>query len=180
MFINGSPRKNGNTAKLLNRAMEGAKDAGAEVEMVNLYDRDLVYKGCMSCFACKVKGGRKGVCSFKDGLQPVVNKPKRSASIFTINCPDLQMYKANAYDILMDAGAKNLGIFGPTEILYSIDTYQFHDYAKYDAAQIDETHKAQIRETNSPRIWKKPTNSARDYAAKDFDGIFELKSIKLS
>ena len=40
MFINGSPRKNGNTAKLLNRAMEGAKDAGAEVEMVNLYDRD--------------------------------------------------------------------------------------------------------------------------------------------
>ncbi len=56
MFINGSPRRNGNTAKLLNRAMEGAKDAGAEVEMVNLYDRDLVYKGCMSCFACKVKG----------------------------------------------------------------------------------------------------------------------------
>ncbi|MCI6436669.1 flavodoxin family protein [Fibrobacter sp.] len=155
MFINGSPRKNGNTAKLLNRAMEGAKDAGAEVEMVNLYDRDLVYKGCMSGFACKVKGGRKGVCSFKDGLQPVVNKPKRSASIFTINCPDLQMYKANAYDILMDAGAKNLGIFGPTEILYSIDTYQFHDYAKYDAAQIDETHKTQIRETQFPKDQEK-------------------------
>lgn len=155
MFINGSPRKNGNTAKLLNRAIEGAKDAGAEVELVNLYDRDLVYKGCMSCFACKVKGGRKGVCSFKDGLQPVVNKPKHSASIFTINCPDLQMYKANAYDILMDAGAKNLGIFGPTEILYSIDTYQFHDYAKYDAAQIDETHKAQIRETQFPKDQEK-------------------------
>lgn len=72
-------------------------------------------------------------------MQPVVNKPKRSASFFTINCPDLQMYKANAYDILMDAGAKNLGIFGPTEILYSFDTYQFHDYTKYDAAQIRET-----------------------------------------
>lgn len=28
MFINGSPRKNGNTAKLLNRAMEGAKSFG--------------------------------------------------------------------------------------------------------------------------------------------------------
>ena len=69
-----SPRKNGNTAKLLNRALEGAKDAGAEVEMVNLYDRDLIYKGCMSCFACKVKGGRKGVCSFKDGLQPILER----------------------------------------------------------------------------------------------------------
>lgn len=201
MFINGSPRKNGNTAKLLNRAMEGAKNAGAEVEMVNLYDRDLVYKGCMSCFACKVKGGRKGVCSFKDGLQPileraveadvlvcgspvycgyptaglrafterlifpavnysnfmqpVVNKPKRSASIFTMNCPDMSIYRENAYDILMDAGAKNLGIFGSTEILYSFDTYQFHDYAKYDAAQFDEAHKAQIRETQFPKDLEK-------------------------
>lgn len=50
LFINGSPRKNGNTAKLLQRAMEGARDAGAEVEMVNLYDHSLNYKGCMSCF----------------------------------------------------------------------------------------------------------------------------------
>lgn len=65
------------------------------------------------------------------------------------------MYKANAYDILMDAGAKNLGIFGPTEILYSFDTYQFHDYAKYDAAQFDEAHKAQIRETQFPKDLEK-------------------------
>ena len=66
LFINGSPRKNGNTAKLLQRAMEGAEAAGAEVEWGNLYDRKLNIKGCMSCFACKVKGGKKGVCSFKD------------------------------------------------------------------------------------------------------------------
>ena len=44
LFINGSPRKNGNTAKLLQRAMEGAETAGAEVEMVNLYDRKLNIK----------------------------------------------------------------------------------------------------------------------------------------
>lgn len=46
LFINGSPRKNGNTAQLLKRAMEGAQEAGAEVELVNLYDRSLNYKGC--------------------------------------------------------------------------------------------------------------------------------------
>ena len=63
LFINGSPRKNGNTAQLLKRAMDGAREAGAEVELVNLYDRNLNYKGCMSCFACKLKGGKKGVCS---------------------------------------------------------------------------------------------------------------------
>ena len=50
LFINGSPRKNGNTAKLLQRAMEGAEAAGAEVEWVNLYDRKLNIKGCMSCW----------------------------------------------------------------------------------------------------------------------------------
>ena len=38
LFINGSPRKNGNTAQLLKRAMDGAREAGAEVELVNLYD----------------------------------------------------------------------------------------------------------------------------------------------
>ena len=48
LFINGSPRKNKNTAQLLQKAMEGAANAGAEVEMVNLYDRNLNYKGCMS------------------------------------------------------------------------------------------------------------------------------------
>ena len=74
LFINGSPRKNGNTAQLLKRAMDGAREAGAEVELVNLYDRSLNYKGCMSCFACKVKGGKKGVCSFKDDLQPILHK----------------------------------------------------------------------------------------------------------
>ena len=74
LFINGSPRKNGNTAQLLKRAMDGAREAGAEVEMVNLYDRSLNYKGCMSCFACKLKGGKKGVCSFKDDLQPILQK----------------------------------------------------------------------------------------------------------
>ena len=30
LFINGSPRKNWNTAKMLESAMKGASDAGAE------------------------------------------------------------------------------------------------------------------------------------------------------
>lgn len=49
LFVNGGPRKNKNTAQMLESAMKGAKDAGAEYEMVNLYDLD--YKGCKSWFA---------------------------------------------------------------------------------------------------------------------------------
>ena len=54
MIINGSPRKNFNTAKMLKEAQRGAQDSGAEVEYVNLYD--INYKGCISCLICKRKG----------------------------------------------------------------------------------------------------------------------------
>jgi multimeric flavodoxin WrbA len=53
IFINGSPRKNKNTAQMLEAAMQGAQHAGAETELIQLYD--LHYQGCKSCFACKQK-----------------------------------------------------------------------------------------------------------------------------
>jgi multimeric flavodoxin WrbA len=71
--INGSPRKKWNTATLLEHALDGAKSQGAETELVHLYDLD--YKGCTSCFACKLKGGKSyGKCAMKDGLTPVLDK----------------------------------------------------------------------------------------------------------
>ena len=39
LFVNGGPRKNKNTAQMLESAMQGAKDAGAEVELVPDYSR---------------------------------------------------------------------------------------------------------------------------------------------
>jgi multimeric flavodoxin WrbA len=71
--INGGPRKNWNTATLLKQALEGAVSAGAEVELINLYD--LNYKGCISCFACKRIGGKSyGTCAVKDDLKPLFEK----------------------------------------------------------------------------------------------------------
>lgn len=71
--INGSPRKNCNTAKLVNKALEGALSNGAEVELIHLYD--LEYKGCKSCFACKLKGGKSyGTCATMDDLTPLLKK----------------------------------------------------------------------------------------------------------
>jgi multimeric flavodoxin WrbA len=51
--LNGSPRKKWNTATLLKHAVDGAASNGAETELIHLYDYN--YKGCISCFACKVK-----------------------------------------------------------------------------------------------------------------------------
>jgi len=73
LAINGSPRKTWNTAMLLQKALEGAASIGADTELVNLYDLD--YKGCTSCFACKMKGGKSyGKCAMQDGLTPVLDK----------------------------------------------------------------------------------------------------------
>jgi multimeric flavodoxin WrbA len=69
--INGGPRKNWNTATLLKSALEGAAAQGAETELIHLYD--LNYKGCTSCFACKLKGGKSyGKCALNDDLAPVL------------------------------------------------------------------------------------------------------------
>ena len=71
--FNGSPRKEWNTATLLKKALEGASLQGAKTEMVHLYD--LNYKGCISCFACKKKGGESyGKCVVKDALKPIFEK----------------------------------------------------------------------------------------------------------
>jgi multimeric flavodoxin WrbA len=73
MAINGSPRKTWNTATLLKKALKGAASQGAETELVHLYD--LNFKGCISCFACKTRGGKSyGTCAVKDDLRPVLTK----------------------------------------------------------------------------------------------------------
>ena len=83
LFINGSQRKNGNTAQLLKRAMEGARELGAEVEMVNLYDRSLNYKGCMSCFACKPRQGRYRIGQVTPDFPHRKPKPQESLTILS-------------------------------------------------------------------------------------------------
>lgn len=77
--VNGSPRRNWNTAQLLQHAMQGAQEAGASAELVNLYA--LNYKGCTSCFACKVKSRPHGSCAMRDDLSPVLEAVKSADAV---------------------------------------------------------------------------------------------------
>ena len=71
--INGSPRKGWNTHLLVQEAAKGAAAAGAETEIISLYD--LSFRGCISCFECKRKDGPSvGRCAVKDELRPVLDK----------------------------------------------------------------------------------------------------------
>jgi putative NADPH-quinone reductase len=83
--INGGPRKTGNTARLMERALKGAGDAGSNTELVNLYD--LNYKGCVSCLRCKRKGGSYyGRCAIKDDLTKVLERI-RKADVLILGSP---------------------------------------------------------------------------------------------
>lgn len=74
--INGSPRKNGNTAALLKQAMDGAKSQGAETRQIDLYS--LNFKGCISCFYCKRKDRPHGICAVRDELTPILAELKET------------------------------------------------------------------------------------------------------
>lgn len=80
LALNGSPRKNRNTSIVLKHAMEGAASKGAETELINLYDYK--YQGCISCFACKLKGGNSyGKCAVNDDLKAILNKVEEADAL---------------------------------------------------------------------------------------------------
>lgn len=77
IFYNASPRKKFNTAQMLESAMKGATDAGAECELVHLFDYQ--YTGCRSCFACKIKNSKtNGVCAIRDSIRPLLEQAKEA------------------------------------------------------------------------------------------------------
>jgi multimeric flavodoxin WrbA len=63
--IYGSPRKGGNTDNLLDEALKGARDAGADVSSIRCCD--LKMSGCVECGSCD----KKGQCVVPDDMQTV-------------------------------------------------------------------------------------------------------------
>lgn len=87
MAFNGSPRKKGwNTVTMLQNVLAGAQAAGAETELVQLFD--LSFSGCISCFSCK-KLDRKqdGVCAVRDDLTPALAAIRESCDALVLGTP---------------------------------------------------------------------------------------------
>ncbi|MBC8247298.1 MAG: flavodoxin family protein [Deltaproteobacteria bacterium] len=68
LAIYGSPRREGNTSVLLKQAVQGARDAGADIEEITL--RDLKMSPCLEIYGC-LKTGR---CAIKDDFQSLYDK----------------------------------------------------------------------------------------------------------
>jgi len=83
--VNASPRATWNTGSLVREAAKGAESGGAEVRIFDLYKLEK-FTGCISCFGCKLPG-HQGVCTYKDGLAPVLEEI-RSADGLIIGTPN--------------------------------------------------------------------------------------------
>lgn len=67
LILKGSPRERGNSAVLADRAAEGARLAGAQVESIYLHGLDI--RPCDACDLCS-----DGKCVIEDDMQPLYPK----------------------------------------------------------------------------------------------------------
>jgi len=72
LVITGSPKKDGNTAALVEWFAEGAKSAGAGVEILNAGAFKSRVNGCQSCRACQKREAYG--CVFDDDVKSALDK----------------------------------------------------------------------------------------------------------
>jgi len=72
IIISGSPKKNGNTAYLIDCFSEGAKASGAVIETVYAHFLKFKTNGCTSCRICQTS--EKYECAVKDDVSQVLIK----------------------------------------------------------------------------------------------------------
>lgn len=73
--LEGGPRKDGNTEKLVHAILDGAAEHGAEKSFFKLADMDI--SGCKSCYTCKTKGR----CVIEDDMQALYDEIQASDAI---------------------------------------------------------------------------------------------------
>ncbi|MBF0594135.1 MAG: flavodoxin family protein [Candidatus Omnitrophica bacterium] len=70
LIISGSPKKEGNTSLLVGWFAEGAKSAGANVEIIRAADLEHKVMGCTSCRACQKSSSYR--CVINDAVSDCV------------------------------------------------------------------------------------------------------------
>ncbi len=74
--LNGSPRKGWTSEELLDSFIRGVRETDPEIDVKKVHLYDLDYKGCRSCYACKLKSTENGQCLFRDGATDLLRAIK--------------------------------------------------------------------------------------------------------
>ncbi len=111
LFINGSPRKGGNTTIAIEEMVKVFEEEGVETEVVRVGDQTV--RGCVSCYGCR----KLGKCVFDDVVNEIAEKLKDadglviaspvyfgSANGTLISCLDRLFYSSRA-SLSMKVGA---------------------------------------------------------------------------
>lgn len=80
LALSGSPREDGNTERYMNIVLEQCAAAGAETELIRVFD--LSVKGCRACYGCV----EKKACIWEDDFQQVFEKIKQ-ADVLLLGSP---------------------------------------------------------------------------------------------
>ena len=81
MVLAGSPRKNGNTNTLVGWFAEGAKEVGADLEIVDVAGLKSKHNGCIACLGCQKS--EKFECVVDDEIKPVLARiPEADILVF--------------------------------------------------------------------------------------------------
>ena len=73
--FNASPRIKGNTAWVINKILESAKEQGAETQIWHFSNLDI--NPCKGCLACK----KTGTCAVDDNMQKIYNEIESADAI---------------------------------------------------------------------------------------------------
>lgn len=69
VVLSGSPRKNGNSELLCDQFIQGATEAGHQIEKINVSNKQINY--CTACDACQKNGG---TCVQQDDMAEILGK----------------------------------------------------------------------------------------------------------
>jgi multimeric flavodoxin WrbA len=92
LILNGSPKKDGNTAALTGWFADAARSNGADVEVINTAFLKYKHSGCLSCRACQSSDAFE--CAIDDDARPVLKKMAR-ADVIVMATP-LYFFSASA------------------------------------------------------------------------------------
>lgn len=93
--IDGSPRRDGNTEKLLRKVLAGSEEVGAATEFIKL--SDLTINFCLGCGTCRASGE----CVMKDDMDGVVESIQRS-SVIVLGSPIYAWQVSGNTKVFMD------------------------------------------------------------------------------
>ena len=99
MIVCGSPRKHGNTNRVVGWAADAARQAGAQVEIVDAARLDYKTNGCTACMSCQ-KSEDYG-CVIDDEAKPVIAR-MTGADALVISSPVYWMGPTAQLKLLLD------------------------------------------------------------------------------